>query len=145
MYLVLTKLQHSLSKGYSSQHCLLVVLQKLKRAVDTGKDIGAPLTDLLETFDSLSHKLIIAKPCAYEFSFSAINLIQNFQPKEKKELMSNSNSFQSDSFFGFAQGSILSDLFLIFKDVNFASYTDSILLVMTRMILFKMSYNHYNI
>lgn len=78
MYLFLTKLQHSLSKGYSSQHCLLVVLEKWKRAVDTGKDIGAPLTDLLETFDSLSHKLIIAKPCAYEFNFSAINLIQNF-------------------------------------------------------------------
>ena len=33
-------------KGYSTQHCLLALFQKLKTAVDKGKSSGALLTDL---------------------------------------------------------------------------------------------------
>ena len=38
-------------KGYSTQHCLLFILEKWKRAVDNGKVFGILLTDLSKAFD----------------------------------------------------------------------------------------------
>ena len=39
-------------KGYSTQHCLLVLIEKFKEAIDTGNKFGALLTDLSKAFDS---------------------------------------------------------------------------------------------
>ena len=33
-------------KGYSTQHCLLAMLEKWKKVIDKGKGFGALLTDL---------------------------------------------------------------------------------------------------
>ena len=46
-------------KGYSTQHCLLVLIEKFKEAIDTGSKFGALLTDLSKAFDH--HSLLIAK------------------------------------------------------------------------------------
>ena len=37
--------------GYSTQHCLLVMLEIFKEAIDRGKDFGALLTDLSKAFE----------------------------------------------------------------------------------------------
>ena len=39
-------------KGYSTQHCLLVLTEEFK-AIDTDNKFGALLTDLLKAFDCL--------------------------------------------------------------------------------------------
>ena len=44
---ILSSSQCGFRKGYSSQHCLLVIIEKLKEAVSNGNEFGAPLTDLL--------------------------------------------------------------------------------------------------
>ena len=49
-------------KGYSTQHCLMVMLEKWKKPVDKRNIAGALLTDLLKAFNSLNHELLIAKP-----------------------------------------------------------------------------------
>ena len=53
----LSKQQCGFRKGYSTQQCLSTVLEKWKRAVDSGQMFGALLTDLSKAFDCLDHKL----------------------------------------------------------------------------------------
>ena len=57
----LSKYQCDFRKGFSTQHCLLFLLEKWKRAVDNGKVFKILLTDLSKTFDCLSHELLLAK------------------------------------------------------------------------------------
>ena len=130
----LSKYQCGFRKGFNAHHCLLAMLEKWKKAVDIKKVFGALLTNLSKAFDCLPHDLIIAKLNAYGFSLPALNLIQNYLANRKQRTKINdSYSPWSDILFGVPQGSILgpllfniflSDLFLIVKDVNIASYAD---------------------
>ena len=130
----LSRCKCSFPKGFSAQHCLLAMLEKWKKAVDTKKIFGALLTDLSKAFDCLPQDLINAKLNAYEFCLPALNLIQNYLSNRKQiTKINDSHSLWSDILFGDSQGTILgpplfnaflSDLFLIVKDVNIASYAD---------------------
>ena len=48
-------------KGYGAQHCLLVMMEKEKEAIDRRNKFGAVLTDLSKAFDCINHPLLIAK------------------------------------------------------------------------------------
>ena len=107
----LSKYQCGFWKGFNAQHCLLAMLEKWKKAVDTKKVFGALLTDLSKAFDCLPHDLIIAKLNAYGFSLPALNLIQNYLANRKQRTKINdSYSPWSDILFGVPQGSILGPL-----------------------------------
>ena len=56
-------------KGYSAQHCLLVMIEKFKEAIDRGNEFGALLTDLSKAFDCTNHPLLIAKLYSYSVTF----------------------------------------------------------------------------
>ena len=104
----LSKYQYGFRKGFNAQRCLLAMLEKWKKAVDTKKVFGALLTDLSKAFDCLPHDLIIAKLNAYGFSLPALNLIQNYLANRKQRTKINdSYSPWSDILFGVPQGSIL--------------------------------------
>ena len=51
----LSKQQCGFRKGYSTQQCLLALLEKWRRAVDDGQMFGALLIDLFKAFYCLDH------------------------------------------------------------------------------------------
>ena len=56
----------------------MALLEKWKRAVDSGQMFGALLTDLYKAFDCLDHKLLTAKPNGYGFSLPALKLVHDY-------------------------------------------------------------------
>ena len=65
-------------KEYSTQHCLLFLIQKFKEAIDTGNKFGALLIDLSKAFDCLDHSLIVAKLHSYGLSPLSLKLIFSY-------------------------------------------------------------------
>ena len=129
-----SKYQCGFRKGYSTQQCLLSMLEKWKRAVDNGKAFGLLLTDLSKAFDCVSHELLLAKLHAYCFCFAAQRLIHSYLTNRKQRTKVNSSySSWEEILFGIPQGSILGpllfniflcDMFFAMNDINFASYAD---------------------
>ena len=62
---ILSKFQCVFWKGFSTQHSLLLMLEKWKHAADNKKVFGALLTDLSKAFDCICRDLLIAKLNAY--------------------------------------------------------------------------------
>ena len=81
---ILSKFQCGFRKGFSTQHCLLLMLEKWKRAVDNNKAFGALLTYLSKAFDCISHDLLIATLNAYELSLSALQLVHSYLQNRKQ-------------------------------------------------------------
>ena len=88
---IFSKYQCGFWKGFSTQQCLLAMLEKLKRSVANNKMIGPLLTDLSKAFDCLNHELLIAKLNAYGFSLTALKLAQNYLSKGKQRTKINSS------------------------------------------------------
>ena len=121
-------------KGYSTEYCLISMLEKGKMALDERKIVGALLTDLSKAFDCLNHGLLIAKLAAYGFDHSALMLIHNYLTGRKQRTKVN-NYFSTwmDVVSGIPQGSILgpllfniylNDIFYFITEENFANYAD---------------------
>ena len=69
-----SQFQCGFRKGYSTQQCLIALIEKCKSEVDSGKSFRAFLTDLSKTFDCLPHELVLDKLNAYGFSLSALRI-----------------------------------------------------------------------
>ena len=121
-------------KGFSAQHCLIVMIEKWRMAIDNKNSAGVLLTDLSKAFDCLIHDLLIAKLNAYGFDYTSLCLIRNYLTGRKQRVRVNANySAWSEIIYGVPQGSIigpvlfniyLSDLFLFITDTDIANYAD---------------------
>ena len=128
---IFSKYQCGFRKGFSTQQCLLAMLEKWKRSVDNSKMFGALLTDLSKAFDCLDHELLIAKLNAYGFSLTALKLVHNYLSNRKQRTKINSTySSLLEIIFGVRQESILGpllfnifliELFFIIEDADIAS------------------------
>ena len=74
----ISKLQCCFRKAYSTQQCLLPLIEKWKSEVDKGKSFGALLIDLLKALDCLPHDLLIAKLHLYGFNLNALRIIHSY-------------------------------------------------------------------
>ena len=96
---------------YSTQYCLLSLLEKWKSAGDKRKSFGALLRDLSKTFCCLSHQLLLAKLHAYGLNVATLRLIHNYLTNRKQRAKVNlSYSPWEEILFGVPQGFILGPL-----------------------------------
>ena len=72
---ILSPKQCGFRKGYSAQHCLLVMLEKFKESRDKGEEFGAFFTDLSKAFDCIDHNLLITKLSWYGVTPISLKLI----------------------------------------------------------------------
>ena len=131
---ILSKYQCGFRKGFSTQHCLLAMLEKWKRSVDNGKAFDVLLTDLSKAFDCLDHELLIAKLNAYGFSLTASKLIHDYLSNRNQRTKINlSYSSWHEIIFGVPHGSVsgpllfnifLIDLFFIVENIDIARYAN---------------------
>ena len=63
-------------KGFSSQHALLRLMEKLNTSLDKNQKVGILMVDLSKAFDCISHELLIAKLYASGFGKKSLKLIR---------------------------------------------------------------------
>ena len=121
-------------KGFSSQYCLLVMLEKFKKAIDRGNQSGALLTDLSKAFYCIDHKRLITKLYEYGVSSSVLNIISSYlKHRTQRSKISDCFSTRSSIEYGVPQGSVLGpllfninmiDLFYECEESDIANYAD---------------------
>ena len=88
---ILSKYQCGFRKGFSIQHCLLVMIEKLRKSLDSGEASAALSTDLSKAFDCLPHDLLIAKLYAYGIKKWSSNLLLSYLKYRRQRVRLNNN------------------------------------------------------
>ena len=101
---ILSKWQCGFRKGFSTQHCLLVMTEKLRKCLDKGGISGAILTDLSKAFDCILHDLLIAKLAAYGFDYQSLRIMESFlSNRQQRTKINNDFRHYSEIIYGVPQ------------------------------------------
>ena len=76
-------------KGFSSQYCLLVMLEKFNEAIDRGNQFGALLTDLSKAFDCIDAKFYRQSFLSTAFQWFFFNIISKLNISKKHQCFLN--------------------------------------------------------
>ena len=96
-----------MQKSHGTQHSLVVILEKWKRATDKGECVLVLFMDFSKAFDTINRNLMITKLKAYGFSREVSKFMQSYSKNRKQRVQINNKfSFKKDAVVGVTQGSI---------------------------------------
>ena len=95
-------------KCFSTQYALLTTIKRWKFCLDKQGFPGALLMDLSKAFDTINHKLLIAKSHAYGFSTDALEVLLSYL-QDRWQIVRINTTFSSwtQLLQGVPQGSVL--------------------------------------
>ena len=103
----LSKYLAGFNKSQGTQHLLVTMIEKWKKAVDNGECVSALFLGFSKAFDKINHDLLLAKLKAYRFSSNALKLMHSYLNNRKQQVQINNKfSSQSTVIAGVPQGSI---------------------------------------
>lgn len=117
--------QFAYKKGYSTQTCLIRLLDDVRDAVDKRQVTIAVLFDLTKAFDTVSHRILIEKLDRIGFSNSALGWVHAYLDGRSHAVRNPNNNAVSSSVNtcrGVPQGSVLGPLLFILYLSNFKDY-----------------------
>ena len=98
-------------KGYSAQHCLMVMLEKFKDTRDKGEEFGAFFTELSKSFDYIDQNLLITKLSWYGVTPISLKLMFSYLSSRIQDVrINNSYSRKSEINCGVSQDLVLGTL-----------------------------------
>ena len=103
----LSKFITGFRKLHGTQHAMVTMLEKWRKALDKKEYICVLFMDLSKASDTINHDLLLAKLRAYAFSKNALNLMCSYLKNRKQRVQINNNfSAAKTVIAGVPQGSI---------------------------------------
>ena len=106
---IFSKFQCDFQKGFSTQNCLLYMIENWKKSLDQRGHYGALLTDLSKAFDCIMYDLLVAKLQVYGFDNDSLNFICSYSLVLEQRINSSLSTW-SKIEHDIPQGSILGPL-----------------------------------
>ena len=82
-------------KSHGTQHSLIFMLEKWKKALDKEENMLAIFVDFSTVFDTINHDPLLTKLKAYGFSKQALSFICSSYLKNRRQRVKTNNKFSS--------------------------------------------------
>ena len=125
---------HRFQEITCTQHSLIVMLEKWKKALDKEENMSAIFMDLSKSFGTINHGLLLAKLKAHGFSKETLNFMCSYLKNRRQTVQTNNKlSSLKEVIAEVPQGSIdgpllfnlfVNDLFLFICFNTLSNYAD---------------------
>ena len=106
--------QYGFRKGRSTQHAIITLVDRITKSQDMGDIVIAILIDLKKAFDTVDHKILLRKLCAYGIRGNMLKWFESYLSHRTQYVVFDGEKSDTDSIkCGVPQGSILGPLLFI--------------------------------